>query len=505
MSERGGPIDVGSTVAEKLRVVRLMGAGGTGAVYEVEHLITKTRQALKLLHPRYADHPATRERFLREASASGRIKSPHIVEALDAGTLPSGELFLVMELLQGQPLSEVLEHEGKLSFEWAADIAAQAADGVQAAHDAGIIHRDLKTDNLFVVDMPDGRPFVKILDFGISKFDPTRTRDLRLTREGSFLGTPYYTSPEQFLSQGVDERTDVYSLGVVLYECLTGNKPFDAESFEGLAAAVIQGQYVPIHELRPETRPELERLVATAMALSRDDRFGSAAEMATALRILYPSTPWARTSTPPRSARPRSAAPTADSARAATSWAPSAPPDGASAGGGYHSHARQEVHPVNTTTHAGILSHSDPVSAHAVPSRKRRLLTIAAIGLAVAVLAGASLLLRSRTPQASVGPAPADAPTPGAAPLASQSPPPSAQTVPVAPPASTTAAPSGRAAPQAVSARRRGGPTTPPDAGSASSAAAPAAEPQTAPLAHPSSTAVTPAKRAGLKENPFSR
>jgi serine/threonine protein kinase len=509
MSDRGGPIDVGSTVAEKLRVVRLMGEGGTGAVYEVEHLITKTHQALKLLHPKYAAHPGTRERFLREASASGRIKSPHIVEALDAGMLPGGEPYLVMELLQGQPLGEVLEREGRLSFDCAADVSAQAADGVQAAHDAGIIHRDLKTDNLFLVDTPDGRPFVKILDFGISKFDPSRTRDLGLTVEGSFLGTPYYTSPEQFLSQGVDERTDVYSLGVVLYECLTGTKPFDSESFEGLAAAVIQGQYVPIRELRPETSPELERLVATAMAVSRDDRFRSAAELATALRILYPSTPWARTSTPPRSAHPRGATPTAEGARATTDYALSEPADRIRVRGSGSS-AHPERRPLDTTTHAGILSRSDPALVRTETSRSRRLWTVVAIGLVLAVLTAASMLLRARTPQATIEPPPSDARTPGAASLPLPDPssgPHPAQTAPAKPRPATPVVPPRRAASPAASARRPcvgcEASTLRPDAGPVSSEAAPVTPSTAVPAPYSSSTAKTPAERAGLKKNPF--
>jgi eukaryotic-like serine/threonine-protein kinase len=509
MSDRGGPIDVGSTVAEKLRVVRVMGEGGMGAVYEVEHLITKTRQALKLLHPRYVAQPGARERFLREASASGRIKSPHIVEALDAGVLPSGEPYLVMELLQGRPLNAVLEREGPLSLECAADVAAQAADGIQAAHNAGIIHRDLKTDNLFLVETPDGRPFVKILDFGISKFDPALTRDLGLTSDGAFLGTPYYTSSEQFLSQGVDERTDVYSLGVVLYESLTGKLPFDSETFEGLTAAVVQGNYTPIRELRPEIRPEFERLVATAMAVSRDDRFRSAAELATALRILYPSTPWARTSAPPRSVPPLSGAPTAEGARSAAGWTPSRP-SGRAPARGFHSYAQQEPHPLATTTHAGILSHSDPVSALAGPSRRHRLWTIAAVGLGVAALAGASLLLRIRLTQTNDRPPPTGVQRPDAPSPASQSLPaeqPSSQSVQAPAPASTRLAPPRRAAKPTTSARRPcvgcGGSGTEPEAPPASSSAASVPEPAPVPSPPPSSAQKTPAERAGLKNNPF--
>ncbi|MER2564586.1 MAG: serine/threonine-protein kinase, partial [Myxococcaceae bacterium] len=160
----------GVVLLGKLRVVRLLGAGGLGAVYEVEHELTKHRRALKLLHPRHRENTEVVQRFLREASAAGHIGDPHIVETFDAGELPSGEPFLLMEMLEGQPLANLFRDSGRLPIALACDLVCQAAEAVDAAHRAGIVHRDLKPENLFVTQRA-GKPFIKVLDFGISKFD----------------------------------------------------------------------------------------------------------------------------------------------------------------------------------------------------------------------------------------------------------------------------------------------------------------------------------------------
>jgi serine/threonine protein kinase len=203
----------GTLIGGKFKVLRTLGAGGMGAVYEIEHVFTHHRRALKLLHREVAQHPHIVERFLREASAAGRIGNPHIVETFDAGRLDSGEPYLVMELLNGQELTQQIAARGKLGADYLAHLVRQACSGIQAAHDAGVVHRDLKPDNLFVTER-DGRPFVKILDFGISKFDSAVTGDHAMTREGSILGTPYYMPPEQVRgAKDLDARADVYALG----------------------------------------------------------------------------------------------------------------------------------------------------------------------------------------------------------------------------------------------------------------------------------------------------
>ncbi len=272
----------GTLVAGKLRVVRQLGAGGMGAVYEVEHTYTKHRRALKLLHPRYAEQTSTVERFLREASAAGHIQSPHVVETFDAGQLESGEPYLVMELLEGQALDELLAARGRLSVPETVELLRQACEGAQAAHDAGIVHRDLKPENLFIVA---GRePFVKLLDFGISKFDASLETGRALTREGSLLGTPYYMAPEQLVQRReATPASDVYALGVIAYECVSGLRPFSAPSLPELSVLVHEGKYTPLDALAPELPPGFVRAVARAMQREPERRFASPRAFADAL------------------------------------------------------------------------------------------------------------------------------------------------------------------------------------------------------------------------------
>jgi len=283
-----GALAPGTILAGKFRVISRLGEGGMGAVYEIEHELTKHRRALKLLHKSMAAMPSVVERFLREASAAGRVGNPHIVETFDAGVLESGEPYLVMELLRGQPLSARIA-AGKMPLLEVVDLIGQAAAGVHAAHGAGIIHRDLKPDNLFITEGADGRPFVKILDFGISKFDSQKTGGLQLTQEGAALGTPYYMPPEQIRGEGsLDARADVYALGVILYECLSGVRPFEAETLPHLAILIHTGQPKPIAEHRPDLPQGLIGLVHSAMAADRGQRMQSAGELRSMLEHYGP-------------------------------------------------------------------------------------------------------------------------------------------------------------------------------------------------------------------------
>ena len=274
----------GQILGKKFLVRRLIGSGGMGSVYEVEHVVTKRVGALKLLHESYASVGAVVERFLREASAAGRIGNRHIVETYDAGELPTGEPYIFMELLVGRSVREVIASRGRLGFEEARDVVLQAVEGLAAAHAAGIVHRDIKPDNLFVCDGERG--FVKVLDFGISKFAELQAVQ-RLTGEGATLGTPHYMSPEQVVSKReVDARVDVYALGVVLYECVTGKVPFDAESLPALSVKIFEGKYAPVGELSSDAPPALDAVLSKALARDPGERFSSVLELRDALEAL---------------------------------------------------------------------------------------------------------------------------------------------------------------------------------------------------------------------------
>lgn len=282
MSEAADGFPAGAVLAGKLRVVRRIGSGGMGEVYEVEHTLTHHRRALKLLHGEMGIDPAVVERFLREASAAGRIGNPHIVETFDAGYLESGEPYIVMELLSGKTLAALLQERGALSLDRACAILEQVADGVAAAHAAGIVHRDLKPENIFLTGSE--HTFVKLLDFGISKFDPGTTGVPDLTLEGAPIGTPYYMAPEQVRGdRSVDARADVYALGVVFYECLTGRKPFVAETLPHLAVLIHEGKYDPPTAVRQGLPAAVDGIVARAMASDPAERYARAQDFAVQL------------------------------------------------------------------------------------------------------------------------------------------------------------------------------------------------------------------------------
>ena len=316
---------VGDIVAGRLRVVRSLGAGGMGAVFEVEHTLTKHRRALKLLHGEYARSPAVVTRFLREASAAGRIGNPHVVETFDAGRLDSGEPYIVMELLEGLTLADELARRGTIPVAETCDILLQACDGVRAAHAAGIVHRDLKPENLFLIKGEGS--FVKILDFGISKFDPDLTGTHALTHEGLALGTPYYMPPEQVRGEkDIGVQADVYSLGVILYECLTADKPYAAETLPHLAVLIYEGRYTPPSVRNPGLPPECDQVVALALASDRSRRYADIDELARGLIALRDTV---ASSAGREQARPLATAPSSSTPSDPASIPPHSPSDGA--------------------------------------------------------------------------------------------------------------------------------------------------------------------------------
>ncbi len=295
---------VGQTAAGRYRVLSLLGTGGMGEVYEAEHLAVGKRVALKCLWRAFWDDPEQVARFEREARVASLVRSPHVVDVLDAGKLEDGAPFLVMELLEGTTLARELATNGAMSVERALFIVRQIAAGLEAAHLAGIVHRDLKPENVFLLRVA-GRELVKILDFGVSKFR-REDMDPDLTRTGTAIGTPTYMSPEQ--TEGmrhVDERADVWSLGVILFRMLTGELPFFAESYARLLIKVVSDEPAPrLRSRMPDLPRDLDAIVARCLEKSPAGRFASMAELVAAL----PGDPKRRTSTVPPAARaaPRS-------------------------------------------------------------------------------------------------------------------------------------------------------------------------------------------------------
>ncbi len=275
----------GEIIDDKYRIVRLIGEGGMGAVYEGENARIHRRVAIKVLHAEVAANGDAVARFEREAQAAGRIGSEHIVEVLDLGTLPSGARYLVMEFMDGDSLSKRIKQRGRLSPQELYPIARQLLEALMAAHGAGIVHRDLKPDNVFLLASRHGGPeFLKLLDFGISKFSDLHGAVSSMTRTGAVMGTPYYMAPEQAKgSRQLDHRVDLYAVGVVMYEALTGKVPFDAETFNELLFKIVLETPRPIEELAPGMDPNLCAIVRRAMAREPNERFQTAEEFRGAL------------------------------------------------------------------------------------------------------------------------------------------------------------------------------------------------------------------------------
>jgi eukaryotic-like serine/threonine-protein kinase len=274
----------GSILAEKYRIARQLGAGGMGAVFEAEHLFLKRRFAIKFLRSELLGNAELVARFRREAQASGQLEHENIASVTDFGVTPSGTPYFVMEYLQGENLSRIIKREGPLTPPRAVSLVMQACRGVAAAHARGIVHRDLKPDNLFVCPREDGSEWLKILDFGIAKIRMSTDDEGTNTKTGTTMGTPYYMSPEQARGdRNVDHRTDVYSLGAVLYEALCNSKPHDGTTYNEIIYAILSREPVSLPELRPELPHGLVGVVERAMAREPADRFASMAEFASAL------------------------------------------------------------------------------------------------------------------------------------------------------------------------------------------------------------------------------
>jgi serine/threonine-protein kinase len=283
------PVALGDLLVGKYRVEQVLGVGGMGVVVAAHHLHLDERVAIKFLLPevaRQGGEPVAR--FMREGRAAAKIRSEHVGRVTDVGALDDGTPFLVMEYLEGSDLAKLLEASGPLAVDDALDYVLQACEALAEAHAIGIVHRDLKPANLFLVRRADGSPCIKVLDFGISKMREAGGLRGEMTRTHATLGSPLYMSPEQLVSTGdVDARADLWSLGVILFELLTGKLPYEAETMPQLVAQVLQNAPARLRTLRPDLSVELDAAVMRCLQPATM-RFQNIAELAEALAPFAP-------------------------------------------------------------------------------------------------------------------------------------------------------------------------------------------------------------------------
>lgn len=385
------PLQIGQTIDGKFRILRMIGEGGMGSVYEGENLRVRRRVAIKVLHQAYSSNTDILQRFEREAQAAGRIGNDHILEVIDLGVLPDGDHFMVMEFLDGEPLSDRIRRFGRLTPQQTAPLGRQLLRGLAAAHAAGIVHRDLKPDNIYVLKEKAGVPdFVKIIDFGISKFQPLSGDAMKMTRTGAVMGTPYYMSPEQASgSKDADSRSDLYAVGVILFEAVTGRVPFDAPTFNALMFQIVLSEVLPPQAYVPDLDPAFCSIITKAMARDVNHRFQTAAEFADALE-LWMSTGSA-VSLPPPGSNPLIRLPsgTARTQPLPSPATPVQPPLAVAAGG--------SAPPTPQTPGSWAASATDDV----IPKQSALpLLAVAAVGLLVAAggIGGAAYAFWPRSP-----------------------------------------------------------------------------------------------------------
>ena len=285
-SQLAGTVREGDVLAGKYRVGEVIGAGGMGVVVAAHHLQLDERVAIKFLLPEVLGNAEAVARFAREARAAVKIKSEHVARVTDVGSLENGSPYMVMEYLDGGDLGAIIQRQGPLSVEQALEFILQTGEAIAEAHSLGIIHRDLKPSNLFCIRRSDGLLSVKVLDFGISKVTGLggATLDARMTGTTSVFGSPMYMSPEQMLSaHDVDARTDIWALGVVLYELLAGGAPFEGDTLPELIAKISTQPPPPMRSRRPNTPEGVEAVILKCLQKDRNHRYLNVAEFAIAL------------------------------------------------------------------------------------------------------------------------------------------------------------------------------------------------------------------------------
>lgn len=286
-----GPLTDDALVGSELdryRVIRRIGEGGMGLVYEGLHIAIEKRVAIKVLRDDFSSRPDVVERFRQEAKSASRIGHENIVDISDFGSTPAGQSYFVMEFLEGEDLADLIARDGTLSVERILDITGQCARALSAAHSKGIVHRDMKPENIFLTQRPERPDFPKIVDFGIAKMSDIETSGApgrKLTKTGMIFGTPEYMSPEQAAGKGLDHRVDVYAMGVIMFELVTGRVPFVGDTFMGVLTQHMFESPPPLREVNAhlECSRELELIIFKCLSKDPDDRYPDMDKLAEAL------------------------------------------------------------------------------------------------------------------------------------------------------------------------------------------------------------------------------
>jgi serine/threonine protein kinase len=466
------PVREGEILAGKYRVDRVLGVGGMGVVVAAHHLELDDKVAIKFLLPETLGNAEAVARFAREARAAVKIKSEHVARVSDVGKLENGAPYMVMEHLEGSDLSGWLTERGALPIDQAVEFVLQASEAIAEAHSLGIVHRDLKPANLFVIRRPDGGMSIKVLDFGISKMTSLggSSGDGSMTKTSTMMGSPIYMSPEQIQSsKDVDSRGDIWALGVILYELITGSAPFGGEHMAELIYRIISGVPPRMQAYRPEVPPGLEAVILHCLEKDRNRRFSSVAEFANALLPFAP---------------PRAFASVERISGVMTGKFPARDPALTSSLGPQSAVGNTGARVVGAGTDASW-------GKTAAPKSRSPWLLLGGIGAVVLLAVGVLTVKRFTAAAPSAPPSTATAP-----PVSAANPPPAALPEPTAPPAAVAV--TAPATPPAASA------TASPSAAPPSAVPPPAAPPSAVPP-HAKAAAGHPAALATPKANPTSK